>query len=156
MAFEMKVVIELPSFIRRRDPGFNRTMRIAMNVATGIVRDEAKRRSPVGALGILRQSLRKQVKFDGRDIEGIVFSGNASLKQAGAKGGTVGGLPYSIPVERGRRPGSRPPPIAPIILWLKRVRKTPDETVRAEAFALAKSIGRRGIQATNFLAVTGI
>ena len=51
---------------------------------------------------------------------------------------------YFIFVDDGRKPNSKPPPIAPIKKWCSQ--KGIDEDL---AYAIAKSIGRKGIPATN-------
>jgi hypothetical protein len=50
--------------------------------------------------------------------------------------------PHAVFVERGRRPGATPPPIAPIRAWAVRHGMAP-----GAAYAIAKNIGRRGIPA---------
>lgn len=51
---------------------------------------------------------------------------------------------YFIYVDKGRKPNSTPPPVAPIKEWCKQ--KGMDENI---AYAIAKSIGKKGIPATN-------
>ena len=51
---------------------------------------------------------------------------------------------YFVYVDKGRKPNSTPPPIAPIKEWCKQ--KGIDEGI---AYAIAKSIGKNGIPATN-------
>lgn len=64
---------------------------------------------------------------------------------------------YAIFVHEGRRPGATPPPIAPILEWIKIKRLKPkDENgrfikstparLKSMAVAMSKSIGRRGIE----------
>lgn len=62
--------------------------------------------------------------------------------------------PYASVIEYGRRPGSRPPPTAPIFQWLvRRVRMDPDEALGA-AELVARAIGHRGLRGRGIL--TGI
>jgi hypothetical protein len=66
-------------------------------------------------------------------------------------------LKYALPVEKGRKPGRRPPPIAPILQWVQRKRieartqkgGKPIEP-RELAFIIAQRIGSKGIPAANF------
>jgi len=51
---------------------------------------------------------------------------------------------YFIYVDQGRKPNSTPPPVAPIKKWCNQ--KGIDESL---AYAIAKSIGKKGIPATN-------
>tara|TARA_R100001244_G_C5160731_1_gene130970 strand:- start:396 stop:818 length:423 start_codon:yes stop_codon:yes gene_type:complete len=46
-------------------------------------------------------------------------------------------------VDKGRRAGAKPPPIKPIEAWIKQ------KDLDLNAFAVAKSIGKKGIKATN-------
>lgn len=64
---------------------------------------------------------------------------------------------YAGFVHDGRKPGSRPPPVEPILKWMRvkpiRLRsreggfvKATEQGMRSAAFAIARSIGRRGIE----------
>lgn len=63
---------------------------------------------------------------------------------------------YADVIEFGRRPGAKPPPVAPIIEWMKikpiRLRnreggfiKSTESGIRSAAFLIARSIGKKGI-----------
>lgn len=59
---------------------------------------------------------------------------------------------YGKFVDEGRKPGDKMPPIQPILEWI-RVRRirTPEYTQPQLAWAIAKSIARRGIRPTPFI-----
>lgn len=59
-------------------------------------------------------------------------------------------LPHMVVMHKGRRPGSRMPPLDPIRGWLFR-KQTRGQLVGANAFLIARSIGRKGIKKHNFL-----
>jgi Bacteriophage HK97-gp10, putative tail-component len=74
--------------------------------------------------------------------------------------GEVGpGVRYGRFVEFGRRPGARMPPVDALIGWVRRHwhpitqrrRGVSQSTLRSEAFVLARSIQRRGIQPQPFM-----
>lgn len=83
--------------------------------------------------GALRASIRTQV------------TGNTlgSLVGIVAPSGPPGR--YALPMEYGRRPGSRMPPVEPLVRWAKRHKlgRTDKET-RAIGFLIARAIARRG------------
>ena len=61
--------------------------------------------------------------------------------------GTVGtALRYAIPVEIGRRPGQRQPPLAPLADWAVQKLGVSHEEARGVAFAIARKIGKRGTE----------
>jgi len=54
-------------------------------------------------------------------------------------------LAYAIPVEFGRRPGQRMPPIQALIPWVEKFLTLKEgETVEGVAFVIARSIARKG------------
>lgn len=55
------------------------------------------------------------------------------------------GADYLEYVDKGRKPGSKPPPIKPIKKWVKQKGIEPKA-----AYAIAKKIGKYGIKPTNF------
>lgn len=78
----------------------------------------------------------------------------AAWEAAPAQQGTAFGVliqvpnskaPYAAVIEYGRRPGSRPPPSEPIARWAQRKLRLPYEQAKGVAFAIARSIGRRGL-----------
>ena len=59
--------------------------------------------------------------------------------------GTVGtALRYAIPVELGRRPGQRQPPLAPLADWAVAKLGVSHDEAMGVAFAIARKIGKRG------------
>lgn len=54
-------------------------------------------------------------------------------------------LAYAIPVEFGRRPGQRMPPVQALIPWVEKfIALKEGETVEGVAFVIARSIARKG------------
>jgi hypothetical protein len=98
-------------------------------------------------------------------------SGNLAQSFAGDLGGSSGGmeisgstiedlegrvfssLPYAIAIDQGRTPGARMPPPDALVPWVRRVMNVggDEDEVRAVAFAVARSIGRKGITARHFV-----
>lgn len=61
--------------------------------------------------------------------------------------GTVGtSLRYAIPVELGRRPGQRQPPLAPLADWAVAKLGVSRDQAMGVAFAIARKIARRGTE----------
>jgi len=58
--------------------------------------------------------------------------------------------PHAEYVDRGRRPGQRPP-IAPLELWARKVLGVADDQARSVAFRLQRAIGRRGTRGNPFV-----
>jgi hypothetical protein len=54
-------------------------------------------------------------------------------------------VPYSIFVEKGRRPGARQPPVMALIPWVRAILGAPAKRERSVAFLVARAISRRGI-----------
>lgn len=64
--------------------------------------------------------------------------------------------PHAVYVEHGRRAGARMPPVTPILMWVYRHLGVADpKQARSIAFAIAKSIARRGIAARPILTAEG-
>jgi len=60
---------------------------------------------------------------------------------------------YWINIEHGRKPNSKMPPVEVIERWLKsRNIKPKDGSIKQAAFAISRSIGKRGIKPNPFLA----
>lgn len=57
---------------------------------------------------------------------------------------------YYIYIEKGRRPGATPPPLGPLIQWMKQRRIAPGREGRI-VWAIRTAIARRGIRARPFL-----
>ena len=59
---------------------------------------------------------------------------------------------YAEVVNYGRTAGATPPPVAPILKWVKRkLGVTNDKEAQSLAFAICKSISQRGIMPTFFI-----
>lgn len=59
---------------------------------------------------------------------------------------------YAQYVISGRRAGAKPPPIAPLIAWMKRKGiSSPDVSINRLAFLIARSISRKGIKPRDFI-----
>ena len=54
--------------------------------------------------------------------------------------------PYSSVIEYGRRPGSKPPPPAPIQRWLQRRLGMDEKEAQSVAWLVARAIGYRGLR----------
>jgi hypothetical protein len=86
--------------------------------------------TPVGVTASLRNSWQSEIQTAGEPIIGILGSP----------------LVHSEVIEEGRRAGATPPPAAAIQTWVER--KLGPEV---SAYAVAKSIGRKGIKETRML-----
>lgn len=114
-------------------------MDIAMDVSLDLIEEQVIVRTPVN-LGHLRGSIDKTIYGEPPSFRGEVFTP----------------LLYGIVVERGRRAGAKAPPIAPIMLWVRRKQivftrvlksgKTVPLSIESTAFLIARAIGRRGIK----------
>lgn len=93
-----------------------------------ILHDAVVRNTPVGATGMLRNSITFEVSGSGLDVTGRVFSTDVPVKVAS--------------VETGRAPGRMPPwgPGSSLSLWV--ARKAGGD--QRAAFLIARAIGRRG------------
>ena len=110
-----------------------REMGIAITEASLLVEREVKERTPVGVGGGggLRGSISaREVERVGDNVIGVV---GTSLRHA-------------VPVELGRRPGRRQPPLDPLADWAVQVLGTPPAKARGVAFAIARKIARRGTE----------
>lgn len=95
-----------------------------INIASDLIKNEPKVNT-----GRLRDSLSRKVLSTG-------FGTRFTLQ--------IFAEDYFVYVDQGRKPNSTPPPVAPIKVWCKQ--KGLDENI---AYAIAKSIGKKGIPATN-------
>jgi hypothetical protein len=59
--------------------------------------------------------------------------------------------PYAGVIEYGRRPGARMPPVEPLARWAQRKLALPYPQARSIGFAIARSIQKKGIPASNVL-----
>jgi len=79
---------------------------------------------------------------------GYLSSWFASPQQRGLKYGVLvaNKSSYAGVIEYGRRPGSKRPPVEAIARWAQRKFSMPYPQARRVSFAIARSIGRRGIK----------
>ena len=119
-------------------------LELALQDLAGFISEEA----PVGVSGNLAQSFgASPATADG----GIEITGS-TLETL--EGRVFSSLPYAIVIDQGRTPGARMPPPAALITWVERVLQVGGsrEEVETVAFLVARAIGRKGIQARNFVA----
>lgn len=112
-------------------PGIlGRELTTAMESALQTTEREVAQRTPVNT-GQLRSSITHSVLIPFPNLTGSV--------------GTP--LEYGITMEYGRKPGSRMPPVAAIAYWLYRKKIVTDyREIRSAAWAVAKSIAKKGIE----------
>ena len=137
---------KLMTAILSQDALLTKPLLHAYEAVGGIVQANAKPRVPVNN-NILRDSVKWEVGMSG------TFP---TYVRVGTK------VQYARPVHDGRAPGSTPPPVAAIAQWVVekkilnkngkgRRKKVDSKAVRALAFAISKSIGKKGIPAKPFL-----
>lgn len=86
--------------------------------------------TPVGATGNLRQDFQASKPITrGQSIEGSAVSS----------------LVYGLPIERGRTPGGKMPPIDAIEFWVRR-KLGVTKNSRGVAFVIARSIAKKGFR----------
>ena len=104
---------------------------LAMEQSLQLLEGQVADRTPVGVSGNLRSSISHQILTGFPNLTGAVFSP----------------LPYAIVMEEGRKPGAKMPPVAAIALWLYRKGIVTDrKEIRGAAWAVAKSIAKKGIE----------
>lgn len=95
-------------------------------------------------------------KLKGRIIsDGKVATGDLEKSITGIVEGTsisIFASEYWYVVNYGRKPGSKRPPIRPIIEWMKikGIQESTPKKTKSLAWVIAKKIGDEGIQGTNF------
>ena len=98
-----------------------------------------------------RQTVGRTTKINTGALAGG-FSYNITRGSSVIKGELTNAMKYAIVVEKGRKPGSTPPPWKPIALWLYRKGYVTDrKKLKGAAIATAINIGRRGIPAVNMV-----
>ncbi len=118
----------------------------AMWEALLLTEREVRERTPIGVGG-------------GGGLAGSIGARDPRVTADGVVGEVGTSLRYAIPVELGRRPGQRPPPIEPLIDWVEQLGLGPEES-RGAAYAIARTIARRGTKGAHmfsegFAAVEG-
>jgi hypothetical protein len=95
-------------------------------------------------------------KLKGRIIsDGKVATGDLEKSITGIVEGTsisIFASEYWYVVNYGRKPGSKRPPIRPIIEWMKikNIKESTPKKTKSLAWVISKKIGDEGIQGTNF------
>lgn len=103
--------------------------------ATMLFEREVKEHTPTGASHALRES----ILSSGPDILGWDVQGSV---------GTA--LEYAEPVELGSKPHF--PPIAPLVDWARAKFGLPEDEARSRAFAVARTISKKGTKAAHMFA----
>lgn len=88
---------------------------------------EVQRRTPSSGASTLRDSI-QPVMTRGVSIQALISTP----------------LVYGVPIEFGRKPGSKPPPYKALLPWVKRKFGVDDEEAVGIAIATAKNIGKWG------------
>lgn len=104
-----------------------REMTTAMDAGLQFLKGQIKVRTPVNE-GKLEGSINHQIISPFPNLAGLVGSP----------------LPYSIVVEKGRRPGQRMPPVDALAIWAIRVLKVSRDESERVGWALAKHIAKHG------------
>jgi hypothetical protein len=114
---------------------------LALEDIAGHISDEA----PIGVSGQLAQSFAGSanggIEVLGQEIEDI-------------SGRVFSSLPYAVVIDQGRAPGARMPPVDAIMLWVERVlgiQESDDTELEDVAWAIARSIGKKGIAPRYFV-----
>jgi hypothetical protein len=108
-------------------PIVNEELMDAMDASLSLLETYAVDETPEGATGLAKQSINTQIHGMPPNIHGYV----------------VMGVPYGMPLERGRRPGKWPPRDA-IALWVRRKLQVAEDEVESVAFLIQRAIGLRG------------
>ena len=123
---ELSITVDVSEAAKMLDSiQVEKRQRAAMEESLAYLQSEVRAGMPVDQ-GIGRGSVFAEVRGSAANLRGVV--GSAQLHVA--------------VLEKGRRPGSTPPPVGPIRAWL--ARKGGDARL---AFVVARSIGRRGTKA---------
>ena len=102
---------------------------VAMESGLQLLEGQVAERTPVN-FGTLRGSISHQIMSPFPNLIGRVGSP----------------LPYAIVMEEGRKPGARMPPVDAIKLWVVRKLQVPPDEAESVAWAVAKSIAKKGIE----------
>lgn len=106
-----------------------REMTTAMDAGLQFLKGQIKVRTPVNE-GKLKGSINHQIISPFPNLAGLVGSP----------------LPYSIVVEKGRRPGQRMPPVDALAIWAIRVLGVSREESQRVGWAIAKHIAKHGTE----------
>lgn len=131
-AVQIKGAKELAGNLLAADKGMAQDLRGAMDDSLALVRGDAERTLSGHGLRRMAGSLVDDISGGGPRLTGTVTSTH----------------PGAIWVERGRRPGRRPPPTGALRGWAQRHGIPADP---GTLFLIARAIGRRGIRPRPFL-----
>ena len=106
-------------------------MTAAIFEGTQLLEREVKERTPVGATSALRSS---------------ISAGRPEPLPEGVIGVVGTSLRHAVPVELGRRPGKRMPPIAPLADWAVSKLGVPEGEAQGIAFLIARKIAAKGTE----------
>jgi len=89
--------------------------------------------------------IKAELRAAGKSATGSLMMGTEGVtKIQGTRVVFEGRAPeHYVFVDKGRRPGAKPPPVRPIQKWIR------DKGLDLNGFAVAKSIGKKGIKPTN-------
>lgn len=110
-----------------------RELTLAMNSSLQLLHGQVRDRAPVN-VGTLAGSINHQIRSPFPNLVGAVGSP----------------LIYAPVMEYGREPGGKMPPIEPIKLWVIRKLAVPIEEAEGVAWAIAKSIEKKGIEGRHY------
>ena len=116
-------------------------LNVAMEQSLGLLEKSVQARTPKN-FGHLRNSIGHQILSPFPNMVGQVSPA----------------LPYGIVIEKGRRPSSDPkttPPVDAIQLWVTRKLGLSGKEARSAAFAIAKSIAKKGFSPRGKVGPTG-
>lgn len=139
------------NLLKNKTPAeISKRSRAAMNESVTYIQAEVQKGTPVD-MGILRGSIFTEIRGTAiPDMTGIIASP----------------LSYAGFVERGRKPGSKPPPVDALLTWVERhlqphvlavsiktrratkvmIGDQKTKAIRGVAFLVARAIGKRGIK----------
>lgn len=114
------------------DHFLGRELTVAMEGSLAFVQSQVEARTPVN-FGTLRASITHEIDTPFPDLTGYVATPKGSEAD-----------PYARVIEYGRKPGSKPPPVAAIQLWATRKLQIPEDEIEAVSRFIALAIGHRG------------
>ena len=108
-------------------------MTLAMTESELLVEREVRERTPIGVGG-------------GGGLAGSISARGPRVSPDGVIGAVATSLGHAIPVELGRRPGQRQPPLDPLQDWAEAKLGVPPEESRGVAYAIARKIAVEGTE----------
>ena len=108
-------------------------MTTALTEGSLLLEREVRERTPIGVGG-------------GGGLAGSISAREPRISGDGVIGEVSTGLAHAVPVEFGRRPGQRQPPIDPLRDWAEAKLGVPPEESRGVAWAIARKIAVHGTE----------